>query len=296
MKLHQIKPKWKLGDQKKVHTESSTKIFVKDSLFNHTEAISNYSIKVIDTVTNFTLLYQNESNAMDFETKSSNPKVDSVVGFFTDMIRKIEKEINSFNYELLVDKNTGLALKVKNSDMFLKLVEQATAKMIGEMGERMKKSNIQIDSVKQKVIAHFHSEESKILETMINQYNYIMQPYSYKFPYNSTISQKSMVHDVNALSEFGNVEVPATLTISSKKKDNILTIQTDTDYDKDFLLAQIKKKYKSMDNLTASDIFLSEKEEATFTITNGWIVSQKSNIVFKTKEVKVISESIVSFQ
>jgi len=296
MKLHQIKPKWKLGDQKMVHTESSTKIFLKDSLFNNTEAVSNYSIKVIDTVKNYTLLYSNEPNSIDIETKSSIAKLDSVVNFFTDIVRKIEKETNSFKYELLVDKKTGLALKVKNGDKFLKIVEQATFTMIDEFGEKMKKSNIQIDSMKQKVIAHFQLAEPKILETMINQFNYIMQPYSYKFPYNSTISQKSMVHDVNALGEFGDVEVPAILTISSKKHDNILTIQTDTDYDKDFLLEQIKKKYKSMGNLTTSDIFLSEKEEATFTTTNGWIVSQKSNVVFKTKEVKVINETIVSFQ
>lgn len=296
MKLHQIKPKWKLGDQKIVHTVSATKIFIKDSLFNNSEVIANYSIKVIDTVKNFTLLYHNESNSMDIETKSSDPKVDSVINFITDMIKKIEKETNSFNYELLVDKNTGLALKVKNGDMFLKMVEQATSKIIGELGERMEKSNIQIDSLKQKIIAQFHLDAPKILETMINQYNYIMQPYSYKFPYNSTISQKTMVHDVNALGEFGNVEMPATLTISSIKQDNLLTIQTETDYDKEFMLAQMKKKYKSMDNLTASDIYLSEKEEATFTVTNGWIVSQKSNMVFKTKEVNVMNETIVSFQ
>ena len=296
MKLHQIKPKWKLGDQKIVHTESGTKIFIKDSLFNNTEATANYSIKVIDTVKNYTLLYSNEPNSIDIETKSSIPKIDSVVNFFSDIIKKIEKETNSFKYELLVDKNTGQALKVKNSDMFLKMIEQLTFTMIDELGEKMKKSNIQTDSIKQKVIAYFKLVEPKILETMTNQFNYLMQPYSYEFPYNSTISQTAMVHDVNALGEFGGVEMPATLTISSKKKDNILTIQTDTDYDKDFLLEQIKKKYKNMSNLATSDIFLSEKEEATFTTTNGWIVSHKSNIVFKTKEVKVINETIVSFQ
>jgi len=296
MKLHQIKPKWKLGDQKIVHTESSTKIFIKDSLFNNTETTSNYNIKVIDTVKNYTLVYSNEPNSIDIETKSSIPKIDSAVNFFTDIIKKLEKETNSFKYELLVDKKTGQAFKVKNSDEYLKTIEQLTVAMIDELGEKIKKSNIQIDSIKQKITAYFKLAEPKILETMINQFNYIMQPYSYEFPYNSTISQKTMVHDVNALGEFGDIEVPATLTISSKKQDNILTIQTDTDYDKDFLLEQIKKKHNNMSNITASEIFLSEKEEATFTTTNGWIVSHKSDIVFKMKEVKVINKTIVSYQ
>lgn len=296
MKLHKINLKWKLGDQKMIHTESSTKIFVNDSLFNNTETTANYSIKVIDTVKNYTLLYSNESNSIDFETEFSILKKDSVVNFFTDIIKNIEKETNSFKYELVVDKNTGQALEVKNSDSFLKTIEQVTSKIIDELGEKMQKSNIRIDSIKQKVITHFKWAEPKILETMINQFNYIMQAYSYEFPYNSTISQKTMVYDINALGEFGDVEMPATLTISSKKYDNILTIQTDTEYDKDFLLMQMKKKYNNISNLTTSDIFLSEKAEATFTITNGWITSHKSNVVFITKEVKVINETIISFQ
>jgi hypothetical protein len=51
-----------------------------------------------------------------------------------------------------------------------------------------------------------------------------------------------------------------------------------------------------MGNLTTSDIFMSEKEEATFTTTSGWIISHKSDIVFITKEVKVISATMVSFR
>ena len=105
-----------------------------------------------------------------------------------------------------------------------------------------------------------------------------------------------MVHDVNAMGEFGDIEMPAVITTTSKKTDISLTIQTDTDYDKEFLLEQIKKKYKNMNNLTVSDIFLSEKGETKFTTKSNWIVSQKSIVVFKTKEVKVISETRLSFQ
>jgi hypothetical protein len=296
VKLHQVKLKWKLGDQKIVHTKSSTKVFIKDSLYNNTEAVGNYRIKVIDTVKYYTLLYASEPNAIDIETKSAVTKVDSVVTSFANIIKKIEKETQSFQYKLLVDKKTGLAVKVKNSEEFLKTVEQITATMIAELGEKLQKSSMQIDSAKQKINAYFKLAEPKILETMINQFNYLMQPYSFEFPYNATISQKAMVHDVNAVGGFGGVEMPATLTISSKKSNSILTIQTDTDYDKDFLLTQIKKKYKNMSKLTTSDIFLSEKEEATFTATSGWIISHKSDVVFSTKEVKVVSGTIVSFR
>lgn len=105
-----------------------------------------------------------------------------------------------------------------------------------------------------------------------------------------------MVHDINAMGKFGDIEMPAFLTTSSKKDDNGLTVHTDTDYDKDFLLEQIKKNYKNMKNLGTSDIFLSEKTESLFTNMTNWIVSHKSTVVFRTKEVEVVNETNVFFQ
>ena len=294
--LYHIKPKWKLGDQKRVHTKSVSRVFVKDSLLNNTEATANYSIKVIDTVKNYTLLYANEPNAIDIGSKSSNATVDSVVNFFTGIIKKIQEETKAFKYELLVDKKTGLAIEVKNGDKYLELIEQETSAMIDELGEKKGKTKTQIDSLKRKAIAYSKLEEPKILETVINVFDYMMQPYSYSFPINSTVSQKTMIHDVNAMGEFGDIEMPGVLTISSKQHNGSLTIQTDTDYDKDFLLEQIKKKHKDMSELTASDIFMSEKVETVFSTTNSWIVSHKSNVVFEMKEVKVFNETIVSFE
>ena len=81
-----------------------------------------------------------------------------------------------------------------------------------------------------------------------------------------------------------------------KKNDDNLIVNTDIDYDKEFLLEQIKKKYKNMNDLTTDDIFLSEKTETSFTTTTNWIISQKSDVVFKTKEVKVINATSVTFQ
>jgi hypothetical protein len=248
-KLHQIKPRWRLGDQKSVHTESVSKIFIKDSLFYNTQITANYNIKIIDTVKNYTLQYVNEPNSINVETKSSVSKIDSVVNFLTEITKKIERETSSFKYEILVDKKTGLAFEVKNGDEYLKVIEQSVSSMIDELGEKKGKTKAQIDSMKEKVIAYCKLAEPKILQTQINQFNYIMQPYSYVFPYNSSVSQKAMIHDVNALGEFGNIEMPAVLTISSKQSDNTLIIKTNTDYDKDFLLEQIKNKHKDMGDI-----------------------------------------------
>lgn len=296
VKLQQIKPKWNLGDQKMVHTTSGTKIFKKDSLINTAEATARYSIKVIDTVNYYTLLYSNEPNSIDISTNPNIPKVDSFVNILTDIIKKIEKETNSFKYELQVDKSTGQAIKVKNSDEFIKMTELATIRIIDELGEKIRKPNIPVDSIKQKVIANFKLSESKILETVTNQFNYLMQPYSYEFPYNSTITQKTMVHDVNALGEFGGIEMPAMITLSSKQHNNKLTIFSDTEYDKDFLLELIKKKYKDAGNLTTSDISLNEKVETIFSTKNSWIVSHLSDIIFIVEDVKIVNHTFISFQ
>lgn len=294
--LQQVKPKWKLGDQKRVHTKTSSKVYLKDSLFNNTEVIASYNMKVVDTIKNFTLLYYQDSDSLNVETNFSDSKFDSVANFLTEIIKKIEKDTKEFKYELLVNKSTGQAFKVKNSDKYLKFIEQVTFNLIEELGRKKEKTTIQIDSMKQKVFAYFKMAEPKILETAINEFNYIMQPYSYSYPYNSTISYKAMIHDVNAMGTFGGIEMPAVLTISSKQIGNTLTIKTDTDYDKDFLLEQIKKKYKNLNTLVTSDIYLSEKVETIFKTTNNWLVSHKSDVAFEMKEVRVVNKTVVSIQ
>ncbi|WP_146250475.1 hypothetical protein [Hydrotalea sandarakina] len=294
--LHQIKPKWKLGDVKKIHAESYSKVFIKDSLFNNTEAKADYYMKVTDTTKNYTILYYSEPNTLDIKTNTAITKVDSAVNIFTKIFKNIEKETKYFQYELLVDKNTGQAFKVKNSDKLLELIEKVTSTIIDEFGQKIGKTSIQIDSMKQKLVSNFKTNEPKILETIINEYNYVMGAYSLTFPYNSSVSQNVMVYDVNAMSEFGDIEMPAVITTSSKKNDDNLIVNTDIDYDKEFLLEQIKKKYKNMNDLTTDDIFLSEKTETSFTTTTNWIISQKSDVVFKTKEVKVINATSVTFQ
>lgn len=294
--LHQLIPKWKLGDQKKVITVTNNQIFLKDSLISNTEVKGKYIIQVIDTVKNYTLSFFNEPNSNGLEVQSSIPKVDSVVNFFTGLIKNIEKESRAFKYELLVDKNSGQAFKVKNGDKFLKLVEELAFTMINELGEKKVKSETEIDTMKQKVMAYFKSAEPKILESLINQFNYLMQAYTYTFQINTAISQKTMIHDVNALGSFGGLEMPADLIISSTREKNIITIQTQTEYDKDFLLKEMKKRYKNMGDLTTSDFILSEIAEATFKTTNNWIISHKTNVVFQMKEVKVVNETKVSFQ
>lgn len=294
--LSKLTPKWKLGDEKVASNITSTKIFYKDSLINSTQAISKYRIKVIDTVKNYTIQFANLPNTMEIETKIANPALDSTTRFITNIIKKLEKNISAFPYEFYVNKSTGQAIEVKNADKFLQHIQELTTIIFIQLNDSMQELKIPIDSLKQIVSNQIKNAEPKILETMINEFNYLMQPYSYEFKLNSSISQKTMIHDVNALGEFGDVEMPAILTISSKKQDNILTISTNTDYDKNVLLEEIKKKYQNMNHITISDIVLTEKVEAQFSIKNSWIIAHKSNIVFKTKEVHLINETIVKFE
>jgi len=294
--LQQVQPKWKLGDQRKVHTRAFSKVYIKDSLFNSTETSSVYNIKVVDTSRNYTLLYYKEPQSQLFQISSTNAKVDSAANVLSEIVKQIEKQTSEFKYELLIDKNTGQAIKVKNSEAYLRMIEQVTSTMIDEAGKKKGKTEAQIDSMKRKTVAYFKLSEPKILETTINEFNYVVQPYSYSFRLNATITREAMIRDVNALGDFGDVEMPALLTISSKKDKGRLIVQTDTDYDKDFLLKQIKKKRNNLTEVAATDLFLTDKVETGFAIESGWIVSHKSSLVFKMKDVRVVNETVVSFE
>ena len=142
-----------IRDKKRILTQSFSKVYINDSLFNNTEVTASYNMQIIDTTKNYTLLYYQDSDSLNVETKFSDSKFDSVANFLTEIIKKIEKETKAFKYELLVDKSNGLAFKVKNSDNYLKLIENATYTLIDELGRKKEKTNIQIDSIKQKVLA-----------------------------------------------------------------------------------------------------------------------------------------------
>lgn len=297
-KLHEIHPRWKKGEQRKVVTETSTKIFLKDSLFNTTSATATYNILVVDTIKNFTIRYSSDNDVMDMNisNSSTHAAVDSAVNFIMDIVQKISEKTRGFTYELLVDKKDGQAFKVKNSSAFLKEIQQATTSLLNDVAGKKGIPANKIDSVQQKIVAYFKTAEPKILETIINEYNYIMAPYGYSFPYDDSITQQAMVHDVNALSEFGDIEIPAVITISSKKGTNSLTIYSDTDYDKEYLLEQIKKKHENMRDVTPAEIFMSEKVVTVFSTINNWIVSHTSDVVFTMKDITVINKSMVTFK
>jgi hypothetical protein len=112
-------------------------VFIKDSLFNNTEAKADYYMKVTDTTKNYTILYYSEPNTLDIKTNTDITKVDSAVNIFTKIFKNIEKETKYFLYELLVDKNTGQAFKVKNSDKLLELIEKVTSTIIDEFGQKI---------------------------------------------------------------------------------------------------------------------------------------------------------------
>src|SRR5690606_27551537 len=146
-------------DQKKIQSESKTLVFIEDSLINKTIGTANYKIKVIDTAMNYTIQYTTESDLIDIETQISLTELDSTVNHFIDIIKRIAKETEGFNYELLVDKTSGQAFEVKNGDQYLIKVGEITSKIIDEM-VALKASVInQSDSLKQNVKDYFKSVE-----------------------------------------------------------------------------------------------------------------------------------------
>lgn len=101
-------------------------------------------------------------NSLDIKSSSSIPEADSVGDFLASMIKKIETETKYFEYEILVDKNTGQALRIKNEENFLSLIEKVVSKMMVEYGEKVGKTKAQIDSMNQKIVGYYKLMEPKI--------------------------------------------------------------------------------------------------------------------------------------
>ena len=294
--LISISPLWKLNEVRKVHSEATMKVYINDTLSSDTKAVNSYTIKVIDTTKNYLLSYSQKAGDLDLSLSFNNTKADSVAQKLTKIIKMIEVRLTNFQYQIVLDKQSGQAIEIKNRQELNDSLTIIIKSIVYELGTKKGKSQEQMDSMATKILRNFKAKEASMIETTLNQVNVIFQAYSYSFPLKGSYSQELMIHDVNAGGYFGASEFPATMVIQSvKNSNNTLKVNTNLLYDKKFLLEQIKKKSTAMNDLKEEDLSISEKNDILFDLKNTWIISHKSNVEFLTPKVKVYNETTMTF-
>jgi hypothetical protein len=293
-KLFQVSPHWKVGDKRKVHTDFSTKVIYDGVLISDQRNVYDVNFLVLSTDDQFILSYSSSdrlptvlSNPDDERENASSLKIRS-------LLRNAEDQICKSDLQVRVNKQTCVASDIKNGLEILKNVEHKTRKELLEWAMNEKISEKDIRNMEIDLSKRFAEMYPKIQQTILDKTSLIFSSYNVSFPMNEAIEKKVMTRDLTASSKSDTL-FPAIITMESVEVNDKMVIKTSLDYDKEFLLAQLKKSYHKLDNVKASEVSILEKEEIIFDLNTTWIQHHIMNLHFEIPGMKTITKSSVTF-
>lgn len=293
-KLFQISPHWKVGDTRKVHTDVSTKVIYDGVLVSNQRSIYDVIIRVLSTDNQFLLSYSSFDrlpsvlgNPEDGTESASSLKIRS-------LLRDAEVEIAQSNLKIQVNKLSGVAIEIKNGLEVSKKVEHGSRKELRIWATNEKKSEKEIRNLEIDLSKRFDEMYLKIELAILDKTSLIFSSYNVSFPLNSSLEREVMTRDLTASSKSDSL-FPAIMKIESVEVNEKMIVKTSLEYDKTFLLEQLKKSYKKLENVKPSEVSIIEKEEIIFDLNTTWIHHHTTNLHFEIPGMKTITKSSVTF-
>jgi len=289
--FYSMPPLWKLGDKKTVSTKSYSQISLNDSIISQTSLNGSYEITVIDTVDAFTLRYkQNDNNITSPKTENVTLEESVMLGITEDLLHAF----NNLSYDVLVEKTTGLAYEIKNTEALLETITQSSTRIITDNLKSTPMSSYEIDSVKKVLTNHYANLLPEMEVSILNSINYLLQSYSYNFPFDNVAEQAVSTYELNQLGDFKGVEFPAIMSIGAKQEEeNTTSIKIEMDYDIPYFIEQLKKT-RSSTEIRPEEITLINKSKIDFNSTTTWIKEHQTFMKFTIKDVVSIEKTIIT--
>jgi hypothetical protein len=293
-KLFQVSPHWKVGDKRKVHTDISTKVIYDGVLISNQRNIYDINLRVLSTDDQFLLNYSSFDrlpsvlgNSEDGVGNKSSLKIRS-------LLRDAEVEICKSDLQVQVNKKNGAALEIKNGLEILKKVEHSTRKEFREWANREEIPDAEIRNMEIDLGKRFIEMYPKIQQTILDKTTLIFSSYNIAFPMNSSSEKEVMTRDITASKKSDSL-FPAIMKMESVEVNDKMIVKTSLDYDKKFLLAQLKKSYHKLENVKPEEVSIIEKEEIMFDLNTTWIHHHTTNLHFEIPGMKTITKSSVTF-
>ncbi|MFT6246702.1 MAG: hypothetical protein ACJAXI_003485, partial [Crocinitomicaceae bacterium] len=168
--LYTATPDWEIGDVKYVHTDDRTTTYLSDTVFTDIQIEANYKIEIVDATDYFTILYTQEPGDLKVETS-----IEVLDNFIASMMKKAERELEGFDYKVQVEKETGEAIELVNSDEMLEIVKKILIELIDETGEEKNATKAKIKEMKTAMLENLESMTAPMIETILNGVTYLFQ-------------------------------------------------------------------------------------------------------------------------
>lgn len=286
--LHQIPTKWKLGEERLVSIVEISYIYFDDTLFSESKTSEDYLLRVIDTTNRTTLLLHHKNKFKEEEIEHTDHN-EMLKSFLTS----VEKRMTGLPYELLIDRSTGLAFEVKNTEVYEENLSKVTDEVIDDYKQYM--SQEADTTFKENVMTYLKNSKSNVFDLVIGIANEILEPYSYVFPLNSSLTKKVVIDNISVVETASKQEVPAELFISSEENEETISVNTNLTYDKEAYLKLVKQYNAAFINVKSEDISIIERKSFEVNKNTNWLTTYSSEMLTQVPGAKIVQISTFYF-
>ncbi len=291
--LFQVSPHWKVGDAKKVHTEISTKVIYDDSLVSNIRTVYDFKVKVAAVGKSFSLNFQSSDKLLSVISHSKDDPKSPAFKKINNLLVDAEIQIGESEFRIEVDKANGTALEIKNG---LEIARKIKFNCLKELREWCAKESIAESEqrlIQVELSKRFDEMYPKIERQILNKVSSVFSAYNVSFPMNTSITQNVMTHDLTAASKSDTL-FPAVMKMETIEVNDKMIVKTSLEYDKAFLLQQLKKSYDKLEKVEPNDVSIIEKEEIIFDLNSTWLVQHTTNMHFQIPGMKTLTKSVVT--
>jgi|GEM_PF-1843527 hypothetical protein len=292
--LYQVSPHWKVGDTRKVHTEMSTKVVYDDSLISDLRSDYDIEIKVLAVDEQYLLSYISLDKLGSVLKKSDEIYISLAPEKINSLLENAEIEIGKAELKIKVNNKTGAAIEVRNGLEISRNVKYTSLKELRKWCAKENKTESESRMIAVEFNKRFEEMYPLVEQAILNKTTSIFSAYNIAFPMNSSITREVMTHDLTAASKSDTL-FPALMKMETMEVNDKMIVKTSLEYDKFFLLQQLKKSYSKLEKVEPSQVSIIEKEEIIFDLNSTWLVQHSTNMHFQIPGMKTLTKTVVTF-
>ena len=289
---------WRVGTIRNVSQHDTVYILSGDTVMLAVGGTSNFKIKVVelqDTV--YEIRFKNTTYKRPPQMSSEMGDLSVPNQFVSNIFEDLQEQIASFEYSFLVDKNTGQAFKIKNEEEYIQFAEGIMHTLfntiVSNIGKdlTLEEKNEMIIKSKQKI----RDEAPSMMQTSLNQFNFIFQAYQYPYADGTTIEYETQVEDVE-VTDGEPVFTDALCEVESHVRNNELNLEYKFIYDKEQAYHQ-SIVLEGLQNEVPIDEFEStQTTDVTIDLGSTWIKKSTANIYTRQGDLRSYQVSTVTIR
>jgi len=287
---------WKVGTTKNVTRIDSSRTIIDGKTFSDVVTQVSYQIKVLSYKDGlYELGFQKFEKKKEDTFRSDIEEVNSFWTITKKMLEEVNEIAGSFDYIFIVEKESGQAVEIKNELELMRKIENVTDIVFNKMVEALELEPTQeeLDEAIDNVSIILSEQYEQLIQTIINDFNYVFQAYSTPFISNSIYRYETEVYDIVATADAAPEWVK--IEVKSVQTKPTLTIEMNYLYDKNAYYDANFKNHETL-KFDIKDFDITEKTTTVFDSKSSWIKSSESRVYVKMGQTTMHNTTLLTFK